>query len=77
MANDFIVKLDGIKLPAASQKQISEEIQSIVLRELAKIDTGGDFSSHIPRKEWLGIWIRTHPVDAGGILQVKEAGRSA
>jgi ssDNA-binding replication factor A large subunit len=75
MASEFIVKLDGIKLTSATEKQISEEIQSIVLRELAKIDTGGDFSAHIPRKEWIGLWARVRPLEGHDILQVNEIKR--
>lgn len=52
---DFIVKLDGIKLSKAAEASIAREIQAAALRELAKIDTGGDFHLRIPKKWWVGL----------------------
>ena len=55
--SEFIVKVDGIKLPADVEARVNGEIQALVLREIAKIDYKGDLQSKIPRKEWLGIWL--------------------
>jgi hypothetical protein len=54
---EFIVKLEGVQLPAEARTALAKEIQGLTLRELAKInlDTGVGF--RIPRKDWLGIWI--------------------
>jgi hypothetical protein len=55
--SEFIVKLDGIKLPPAQEAEISHEINAAVMRALGKIDFKGDLSARIPWKEWRGIWI--------------------
>ena len=39
--SEFIVKLAGIKLPADVEERIASEIQATVIRELARVDTGG------------------------------------
>jgi hypothetical protein len=43
--SEFIVKLKGIKLPDAVEERIAGEIQAVVLRELARMDTGGTGST--------------------------------
>lgn len=79
--SEFIVKLDGLKLSKESEARINKEIRTAVLREIAGIDTGGDFSARIPFKEWLGIWLRKNAfeVDRPGqkeiILEVNEVQR--
>jgi hypothetical protein len=55
---DFVVRLDGLKLKKDVEAAISREIQATVLRELAKVDTGGDFSARIIKGELQGIYIR-------------------
>ncbi len=70
---DLIVRLDGLKLSKEVEASINREVQAVVLRELAKLDVGTDYTVRIPRKEWLGIWIRNHAFDAGNIkLQINE-----
>lgn len=69
---DFIVRIDGLKLTRESQASINREIQAVVLREIAKYDTGGDFVARIPRKEWLGIWLLNKAIDPNISLQVNE-----
>lgn len=70
--SEFIVKLDGIKLPAAVEAQIAKEIQAVVLREVARLDTRGDLLTRIPYKEWLGIWIRPQKFDRNAVFGVNE-----
>jgi hypothetical protein len=59
--NDFIVRLDGLKLDEAARHRISSAIQAAVLSELGTIDltgrgpTGG--LAFIPIK-WKGLWLR-------------------
>jgi hypothetical protein len=70
---DLIVRLEGLKLSKEAEANINREVQAIVLRELAKIDLGADYTVRIPRKEWLGIWIRNHAFDGVNVkLQVNE-----
>jgi hypothetical protein len=60
----FIVHLQGIKLPAEVEAEIAKEVRSAALRELARVDLRGDLTLRIPRKEWLGIWLeRISPID--------------
>ncbi len=61
--SEFIVRLDGLKLSTEAEARINREIQTAVLREIAGIDTGGDFSARIRFKEWLGIWLRKNAFD--------------
>ena len=70
---DLIVRLEGLKLSKEAEANINREVQAIVLRELAKVDLGIDYTVRIPRKEWLGIWIRNKAFEAGNIkLQINE-----
>jgi hypothetical protein len=55
---DFVVRLEGLNLSTEAKAAISREIQSVALRELAKVDTGGDFSARIIRGELQGIYVR-------------------
>jgi hypothetical protein len=70
--SEFIVKLDGLKLPAALEAQINKAIQTTVMREIAGLDLRGDLVTRIPNKEWLGIWIRTQKFDRQVIFNVNE-----
>ena len=73
---DFIVKVDGIKLSKEQEANINREVQSAVLRELARFDFGSDLTVRIPRKEWLGIWIRNKIFEAGNIkLEINQINR--
>jgi len=56
--NDFIVRLDGLKIDEATRARLAGRIQGAVLREIAGIDTGGDYHAFVPRKEWYGLWVR-------------------
>lgn len=58
--NDFIVRLDGLKLDEAAKARLAGRIQGAVLREIAGIDTGGDLYAFVPHKEWIGLWVRMH-----------------
>ena len=53
----FIVHLEGLKLPPEAEATIAREIRAAALRELARLDLKADFGVRIPRKEWLGIWL--------------------
>ena len=60
--NDFIVRLDGMKLDDATRHRVASAIQSAVLGELGRLDLGGQTGVstilvHTP-KEWLGKWLR-------------------
>lgn len=70
--SEFVVKLDGIKLPSDVESQIAREIQATVLREIARIDLKGDLVARFPRKEWLGIWLRIQKPDREVIFNVSE-----
>ena len=73
--SEFIVKLDGLKLSSAAEARINKEIQAVVLREIAGIDTGGDLVARIPFKEWLGIWLRNRAFEGRNILKINEIRR--
>ncbi len=56
--SEFIVKLNGIKLPPEAEARIAAEIQTAVMRGLASSDfrtVGLTFS--IPDPGWLGYWV--------------------
>jgi len=70
---DLIVRIDGLKLSKEAQAAINREVQATVLREIAKYDNGEDYSVRIPRKEWLGIWIRNKAFEVPNVnLKVNE-----
>ena len=53
----FIVHLEGLRLPPDAEATIAREIRAAALRELARLDLKADFGVRIPRKEWLGLWL--------------------
>lgn len=59
--NDFVVRLDGLKLDEASRSRIAGAIQAAVLAELGRLDLAGaqpnNGLAYIPIK-WRGIWLR-------------------
>ena len=76
----FVVDFGNIKLPKDVEKRIEMEIRSAVLRQVATMDSLGDFSTALParfKKPWpwwpgtMGIIIwdpkRDLPVGATGI----------
>jgi hypothetical protein len=69
---DLIIRLEGLKLSKEAEAAINREVQAIVLREIARYDPGPDFVARIPRKEWLGIWIRRKAFEGNINLQVNE-----
>jgi len=57
--SEFVVKFDGVKLPAAAEARISAAVQAAALSELAKLDLAPSVVPQFPnRKIWLGLWIR-------------------
>jgi hypothetical protein len=72
--NDFIVRFEGAELTDKIRSQIAGEIQAVVLREVAKLDLKGDLHAHIPRREWMGLWLRNQPLEKSGILEAKLRG---
>ncbi|HEX9962573.1 MAG TPA: hypothetical protein VGB00_16690 [Pyrinomonadaceae bacterium] len=76
---DFIVRIDGLKLSKEAEASISREIQAAVLRQVATIDTGGDFSARIPDKQripdklrWRGIYLRNKAFEENISLNINE-----
>jgi hypothetical protein len=69
---DLIIRLEGLKLSKEAEASINREVQATILREIAKYDTGADFTTRIPRKEWLGIWIRNRAFEENFNLKVNE-----
>jgi hypothetical protein len=71
--SEFIVKLSGIKLPAAAEDEVSREINAAVMRALGRIDLKGDLSARIPWKEWRGIWIEKlrGPLPVLGVTEIQ------
>ena len=61
--SEFILKLSGIKLPPEVERRVAAELQSTLLREIARVDlkTGVDLRAglaiRIPNRDWFGIWI--------------------
>lgn len=53
--SDFIVRIEGLSLSKDVRNRLAGEMQAVVLRELAKLDTAGDLVAQLPRKEWLGL----------------------
>ena len=55
---DFIVRIKDIKLSKDAEASINRGIQALVLSELARADTGGDFNSKLANKlKWRGIYL--------------------
>ena len=57
MDSEFILKLNGIKLPPEAERRIASELQGTLIRELGKLDLKAPTQIKIPNKGWLGIWI--------------------
>lgn len=54
----FNVVLD-VPLTNAQKAAINKDIQAVVSKHVAKIDLGAIWGAkRIPRKEWLGIWLK-------------------
>jgi hypothetical protein len=73
-SGDFIVKVDGLQIPPEVRQRIATEIQGVVLRNLAGLDLHGDVGAHFPRKEWLGLWLRSEKALGETAFQVTKAG---
>ncbi len=57
-SSEFLVKFDGVKLPADAEGRIAAAIQAAALSEFAKLDLAPTLVPHIPpRKLWWGIWV--------------------
>ena len=69
---DLVVRLEGLKMSKEAEASINREVQATVLREIAKLDLGVDFTSRISRKEWMGIWIKNKAFEGNFKLQVNE-----
>jgi hypothetical protein len=54
--SEFILKLNGIKLPAEVEKQIAAELQSTLMSALGRVDLKAGVGIRFP-KEWFGIWL--------------------
>ena len=53
----FVVRLNGIKLPAAAEAQLSRAVQAAAMAELAKLNLRDTAAFKIPKGTWRGIWI--------------------
>ena len=62
---EFRVVVEGIDIPQEHVDRINRAVQSAVLVELARLEIEVDFKVHIPRKEWLGIWIGPEGLEVG------------
>jgi hypothetical protein len=69
---DFVVRIDGVRLSKDALASINREIQAAALREIAKLDLRGDFSTRIPGGELQGIYWSGKPFDKNFGLQVNE-----
>ena len=58
---DFIVRLDGLGLSDDARSRIAAALQAATLAELGRLDLGHQTgaAAFIPRKEWLGFWLRS------------------
>ena len=54
---EFIVHLEGLRLPPGAEATIAREIRAAALRELARLDLEADFGVRIPQRDWLGLRI--------------------
>jgi hypothetical protein len=57
-SSDFIVRLEGVPISDEARHRIAGEIQSLVMREVARLDTGGDLHARLPWRDWYGLWLR-------------------
>lgn len=58
-SSEFVVKFDGVKLPAEAEARIAAAVQTAALAELAKLELAPSVVPQFPnRKIWLGLWIR-------------------
>ena len=82
--SDFVVRLDGLELDERTRDRIAAALQSAVVAELGRLDLAqkNPGVAYIPRKEWLGIWLRSiadireiRGQDFGKALDVVERGR--
>jgi hypothetical protein len=55
--SEFILKLNGIKLPAEVEQRIAGELQAALMREIARVDLKSPLTIRIPNREWYGIWL--------------------
>lgn len=69
---DFVVRLEGLQLKPDAKERIASHIHAAVMRELAGVDTHGALV-FIPRREWLGLWLRTHAAIPQGEQTVNTA----
>jgi hypothetical protein len=70
---DFIVRIDGIKLTKETEASLNRGIQALVLSELARTDTSGDFNSKLANKlRWRGIYVRPKDIAPNVMLEVNE-----
>jgi hypothetical protein len=60
-SSDFVVRLDGLNLDDGARDRIASALQASVLAELGRLDLGHKTGglAYFPRKEWLGIWLRS------------------
>ena len=56
----FTVDLTELKMSPEIARQFENSIHAATLDTLARLDLQGDITVRIPRKEWLGIWIKGH-----------------
>ena len=66
VANQFVVDLGDLELPAETAQQLNRDIRKLVLTTLAGVDFKGDLrvSAKLPRKlgpRTDGIWIEPIP----------------
>ena len=59
-SSEFLVKFDGVKLPAAAEERIAAAVQAAALSEFATLDLAPQLVPQIPSKKlWRGIWVRS------------------
>ena len=60
--SDFVLRVDGLDLDDAARTRIANALQASLLAELGRLDLAprpGSAVAFFPRKEWLGIWLRS------------------
>ncbi len=56
--SEFIVKLNGLKLPSDVESKIEREIRATVMRELGKLDLGPSAIATLGKiRQWRGLWL--------------------